>query len=64
LKLEGTFSKDKAGVTPHTCSRLPVPCTQALLHVTNTCLLAQLKASEKESLAPSFLPENKTIINV
>lgn len=62
--LRNTFSKDKVSVTPNTCSRLPVPHEQALLHVTNNCLLAQLKAVEKESLAPSFVCEKKTLINV
>ena len=48
---------------PNTCSCLPVPHQQVLLHVTNNCLLAQLKAIEKESLALSFVYEKKTLIN-
>ena len=61
--LRNMFSKDKVSVTPNTCSCLPVPHKRALLHVTNNCLLAQLKAIEKESLAPSFVCEKKTLIS-
>lgn len=56
--LRPLFAKDEVSVTPNTCSRLPVPHKQGLLHVTNNCLLTQLKVIEKESLAPSFICEN------
>lgn len=60
--LRNVFSKDKVSVTSNTCSCLPFPHKQALLHVINNCF-AQLKAVKKESLAPSSVGE-KTLINV
>lgn len=56
------FSKHKVSVTSNTCSCLPVPHKQVLLHVIKNCF-AQLKVVGKESLAPSSIGE-KTLINV
>lgn len=58
------FSKSKISVAPHACSQLRVPHKQALLRVTKSCLLAELKPVGKESLAPSSVCEKKTLINV